>query len=246
MCYPSPWLCSPSSLPRIPHRAFIAQVYLSLHFLIGLWVLCVPFIVAILYSVLLIPVSCVFCFLRLCCPAFLLPGVLRFLVSLVYCFFCLLFSQLLFSRSVTTPPCSIQFPCVLVLVFYMFYVLTSRFRPYSVYSPTLPLDCPPIGFLVYWPNLFLTTVLPAPNKSLSLVWFWVPPLHLPFTDRYSITLYNCISLFFALHWIPPQQEVVASVLWNAGTCTPETGDYSAVCKYLGSGTIYVHFCTPAH
>ena len=56
---------------------------------------------------------------------FLFPGVLRIPVSLVNCFPVCFY--LLFSLSVTSPPCSIQFTCV--LVFYMFHVfLTSRLR----------------------------------------------------------------------------------------------------------------------
>ena len=69
-----------------------------------------------------------------------------FPVSLVSCFpFYFLIRCCL--ASVTLPPCYIQSPCVLVLVFCMFSVfLTSRFRSHSVFSLTLgsSLD------LIYW------------------------------------------------------------------------------------------------
>ena len=61
MCYPSPWLCSPSSLPRIPHRAFIPLVYLSLYFSVDP---CEIFV-----NASMIPVFCSLVFLCVICKS---------------------------------------------------------------------------------------------------------------------------------------------------------------------------------
>ena len=125
---------------------FYSPVYLSLHLSVapGVRYMCFD------YSCFLIPflLSPEFLFVILS-SVFLFPGVLQIPVSLVNCF-PVDFYLLLFSLSVTPPPCSIQFTCVLVLVFYMFHVfLTSWLRPCFVYSLTLSLDLPSIWLFRY-------------------------------------------------------------------------------------------------
>ena len=124
MCYPGPWFCSPSSLPRIPQRASVysPSVFKSALFSCSLRVLCM----CLCYSAFLIPDSFLIqfsmCFSFVClCSMYWLPGFDPILCTRLLCFW-------------IAPP-------------------------------------PPIGFLVYWPCLFLTTILPDPsiNHFHSLV-----------------------------------------------------------------------------
>ena len=79
----------------------------------------------------------------------------------------------------------------------MFYVLTSRLRPYSVYSPTLPFDCAPLlYFLCTDPTcLWLRCCLPLINpyhfhSCVHLGPSPLPSLHRSLQEQIAITDYS--------------------------------------------------------
>ena len=77
---------APPHFPESSHRMFYSPVYLSLHISVAPceFVICVTFIPVFCYFVYLFPEIRFLCVSLI--PAFLLPGVLQFPVSLVICF----------------------------------------------------------------------------------------------------------------------------------------------------------------
>ena len=174
MCYPSTSLCSPSSLPRILHRAFIPLVYLSLDFSVGLC----EFVVCVSFCVYAIPVCLFFC-LFICVPFCLSVSALCYLsLILLFCVFLpwLVCMFLVYS-----------FPLLLIVLGFpvlfarpslccssIFWFLCYMFIRFPGFDPCLCSRYSDFGSPLYWTFcytdlcLFMTTILPAPNKYLSL------------------------------------------------------------------------------